>query len=71
HLPFEETQKIPKVASSLEEALMALDGDRQFLKRGNILEDETIDAYIALHQIEVERIRMTPHPLEFEMYYSV
>ncbi|WP_039906863.1 MULTISPECIES: glutamate--ammonia ligase [Candidatus Regiella] len=71
HLPFEETQKIPKVASSLEEALMALDGDRQFLKRGNILDDETIDAYIALHQVEVERIRMTPHPLEFEMYYSV
>lgn len=71
HLSFEEKQKIPKVAASLEEALMALDEDRQFLKYGNILGDETIDAYIALHKREVDCISMTPHPLEFAMYYSV
>ena len=30
-----------------------------------------IDAYIALKREEVERLNMTTHPVEFDMYYSV
>ncbi|HGJ5873522.1 glutamate--ammonia ligase [Arsenophonus apicola] len=70
-LPAEEAQEIPTVASSLEEALQALAVDRQFLKRGEVFTDETIDAYINLLKNDVQRIQMAPHPLEFEMYYSV
>ncbi|WP_334471400.1 glutamate--ammonia ligase [Arsenophonus sp. PmNCSU2021_1] len=70
-LPAEEAQEIPTVASSLEEALQALNADREFLKRGEVFTDETIDAYINLLKGDVQRIRMTPHPLEFEIYYSV
>lgn len=70
-LPAEEAQEIPTVASSLEEALQALDADREFLKRGEVFTDETIDAYINLLKDDVQRIRMAPHPLEFEIYYSV
>ncbi|MFS1537368.1 MAG: glutamate--ammonia ligase [Candidatus Phlomobacter fragariae] len=70
-LPAEEAQEIPTVASSLEEALHALDIDREFLKRGNVFNDKTIDAYINLLKGDVQRIRMAPHPLEFEIYYSV
>ncbi|QLK88136.1 glutamate--ammonia ligase [Arsenophonus endosymbiont of Aphis craccivora] len=70
-LPAEEAQEIPTVASSLEEALQALDADREFLKRGEVFTDETIDAYINLLKGDVQRIRMAPHPLEFEIYYSV
>ncbi|HGJ5868427.1 glutamate--ammonia ligase [Arsenophonus nasoniae] len=70
-LPAEEAQEIPTVASSLEEALHALDIDREFLKRGEVFTDETIDAYINLLKNDVQRIQMAPHPLEFEMYYSV
>lgn len=69
-LPAEEGQEIPTVASSLEEALQALDADREFLKRGEVFTDETIDAYIHLLKDDVQRIRMAPHPLEFEIYYS-
>jgi len=36
-----------------------------------VFTDDTINAYIELKMQEVTRIRMTPHPLEFEMYYSV
>ncbi|WGL98480.1 glutamate--ammonia ligase [Arsenophonus sp. aPb] len=70
-LPAEEAQELPTVASSLEEALHALDIDREFLKRGEVFTDETIDAYINLLKNDVQRIQMAPHPLEFEMYYSV
>ncbi len=69
-LPAEESQEIPEVAFSLEEALNALDADRDFLKAGNVMDDDMIDAYIELKMEEVTRLRMTTHPVEFDMYYS-
>ena len=70
-LPPEEEAKIPKVCHSLEMALEALDKDREFLTRGGVFSDEMIDAYIHLKMEEVTRFRMTTHPVEFEMYYSL
>lgn len=70
-LPPEEAQHIPTVAGSLDEALKALDADREFLTRGGVFTNDTIDAYLGVKQVEVDRIRMTPHPAEFELYYSV
>ena len=70
-LPAEEAAAIPQVASSFEEALAALDADREFLTAGGVFNDDTIDAYIALKSEEVEKLNMTTHPVEFEMYYSV
>ena len=70
-LPPEEAKEIPQVAGSLEEALNELDLDREFLKAGGVFTDEAIDAYIALRREEDDRVRMTPHPVEFELYYSV
>jgi glutamine synthetase len=59
------------VCSSLEEALEALDKDREFLTRGGVFSDAMIDAYIELKMTEVTRFRMTTHPIEFDMYYSL
>ena len=70
-LPAEEAAAIPQVASSFEEALGALSADREFLKAGGVFNDDTIDAYIELKSAEVEKLNMTTHPVEFEMYYSV
>lgn len=70
-LPPEEEAKIPKVCHSLEMALEALDADREFLTRGGVFSNEMIDAYIELKMEEVNRFRMTTHPVEFEMYYSL
>lgn len=70
-LPAEELSEYPTVAASLEEALAALDADREFLTAGGVFSDDTIDAYIALKAEEVETLNMTTHPVEFEMYYSV
>ncbi|MTB65528.1 glutamate--ammonia ligase [Providencia sp. wls1943] len=69
-LPPEEAKEIPTVANSLEEALAELDKNREFLTRGGVFTDDAIDAYIELLRADIQRVRMTPHPLEFEMYYS-
>lgn len=70
-LPAEEALAIPTVASSLEQALAALDEDRSFLTAGGVFTDDMIDGYIELKSEEVEKLNMTTHPVEFEMYYSV
>src|ERR1043166_7514512 len=70
-LPPKELKKIPTVCGSLRQALENLDKDRGFLKNGGVFDDDFIDAYIELKMTEVERFEMTPHPVEFEMYYSL
>ncbi|KAF7600790.1 MAG: type I glutamate--ammonia ligase [Candidatus Dactylopiibacterium carminicum] len=70
-LPPEEDAKIPTVCASLEEALAHLDKDREFLTRGGVFSNDFIDAYIDLKMSEVNRTRMTTHPVEFDMYYSL
>ena len=67
----EEAKHIPEVCYSLEQALEALDKDRGFLKAGGVFTDDVIDAYIGLKMQEVTRVRMTTHPVELELYYSV
>jgi glutamine synthetase len=71
HLPPEEDKKVPRVCHSLDMALEQLDKNREFLTRGGVFSDDLIDAYIALKMEEVTRFRMTTHPIEFEMYYSM
>ncbi len=70
-LPPEEEAKIPTVCASLEQALETLDQDREFLTRGGVFSNDFIDAYIDLKMEEVTRFRMTTHPVEFDMYYSI
>jgi glutamine synthetase len=69
-LPPQEQKNVPEVAGSLGEALAALDADRAFLKKGGVMDDDFIDAYIALKQHEVARLQLHPHPVEFDMYYN-
>jgi len=69
-LPPSQAKKVPNVCSSLDMALEYLDKDRAFLTKGGVFSDDMIDAYIALKMEEVTRLRMTTHPVEFDMYYS-
>jgi glutamine synthetase len=70
-LPPEEAAAYPTVAGSFDEALAALDADREFLTAGGVFTNDMIDAFIELKSEEVTRLAMTPHPVEFDMYYSV
>ncbi len=67
----EEDKKIPRVCHSLDMALEALDKDREFLTRGGVFSNDMIDGYIDLKMQEVTRLRMTTHPVEFDLYYSL
>ncbi len=70
-LPPEEEALIPQVATSFDEALEALDADRAFLTEGGVFDDDMIDGFIELKSEEVQRLRMSTHPCEYDMYYSV
>jgi glutamine synthetase len=69
-LPPEELSDIPTVCGSLREALENLDKDRAFLTQGGVFTDDQIDGYIELKMEEVYAFEHTPHPIEFDMYYS-
>ncbi len=70
-LPPEEAADIPTICSSFEQALDCLNADRDFLTAGGVFTDDMIDGYIDLKMEEVTRLRMTTHPVEFDMYYSL
>ncbi len=69
-LPPEELKDIPTVCASLREALENLDADREFLTQGDVFTNDQIDAYVDLKMEEVINFEHTPHPIEFQMYYS-
>ena len=64
-------KKLPHVAGSLDEALHALDCDREFLKQGGVFNDSLIDAFIKIKTEEINLYRTITHPIEFSMYYSI
>jgi len=66
----DEVKKLPTVCGSLREAMQNLDRDRKFLTQGGVFTDDQIDAYIDLKFQEIYKFEHTPHPIEFEMYYS-
>ena len=70
-LPAEEAASIPTVCHSFDQALESLDADRGYLTAGGVFTDDMINAYIDLKMEEVTRLRMTTHPVEFDMYYSL
>ena len=67
----EEEAEIPTVCASLEEALLSLEADHDYLTAGGVFTKDFIDSYIALKRADIQRVDMTPHPVEFELYYSV
>ena len=69
-LPAEELKDVPTVASSLHEALDALEQDHEFLTAGDVFSKDQISAYLELRREEAKTLDLAPHPLEFEMYYS-
>lgn len=70
-LPPEEEEAIPQVCGSLEEAIKSLQADHDFLLAGDVFSADYIDAFCKLKQKEIDKVRMTPHPAEFELYYSL
>ena len=69
-LPPEELAEIPTVCGSLREALYELEKDHDFLLQGDVFTKDQLEGYMALKWEEVYAYEHTPHPIEFQMYYS-
>jgi len=70
-LPPEELQGVPTVCGSLREALDSLAADMDFLMAGDVFTKDMLEGYMELKWNDVYAFEHTPHPVEFEMYYSV
>ena len=69
-LPPAELKKIPTVCGSLREALGSLEKDNDYLTKGGVFDKDFLESYIDLKFQDVIRFEHTPHPVEYEMYYS-
>ena len=69
-LPPEELEGIPTVCASLREALGELEADMDFLLAGDVFTKDQIEGYMELKWEEIFAFEHTPHPVEFQWYYS-
>ncbi|HTY68251.1 MAG TPA: type I glutamate--ammonia ligase [Alphaproteobacteria bacterium] len=70
-LPPDELKKVPTVCGSLREAITHLENDHEFLMGGDVFGKDFLQSYMDLKWEEVYAFEHTPHPIEFQMYYSV
>ncbi len=71
-LPPDELAKIGQVPSSLDEALIALEDDQEFLHQGGVFTDDLIETWIKFKRLnEIDAVRLRPHPWEFMLYYDI
>ncbi len=71
-LPPEEHAQIPQVPGSLPAVLDALEADHDYLTEGNVFTPDLIETWIDIKRtLEVDPIRLRPHPHEFELYYDI
>jgi glutamine synthetase len=71
-LPPEEAKSIPQVPGSLEEALVALENDHEFLLAGGVFTEDLIETWVSFkRENEILPMAQRPHPFEFELYYGV
>jgi len=68
----EELADIPSVPGSLEDALKALEGDHEFLLKGDVFTEDVVDTWIDYKiENEVNPIKLRPVPYEFMLYFDV
>ena len=67
-----EKAKIKTVPGSLEEALSALERDHDYLLRGDVFTKDVIDVWLAYkREMEIDAVRLRPHPHEFYLYFDI
>ncbi len=68
----EEMKSVPSMPGSLEEALVCLEEDHQFLLKGDVFTEELLETFIEYkRKAEAEAVRLRPHPYEFSLYYDI
>jgi glutamine synthetase len=71
-LPPEEAKALKQVPGSLAEVLACLEKDHDFLLKGDVFTEDVLEAWIGYkREVEVDPVRLRPHPYEFTLYYDV
>jgi glutamine synthetase len=72
HLTAREAVRIKTVPASLEEALDALEKDHDFLLKGDVFTPDVIETWLEYKRsVEVDAVRLRPHPHEFYLYFDI
>ena len=70
-LPPDEAAAIPQVPGSLEAVLANLETDHAYLTEGGVFTDDLIETWLDYKRtVELDQLRLRPHPHEFELYYE-
>ena len=71
-LPPEELAEVESAPGSLDEALAALDEDKEFLLKGDVFTQDAIDMWIEYKtEDEINPVKLRPHPHEFFLYFDI
>ncbi len=71
-LSTEEATKIPTVPGSLEEAIAALEKDKEFLLQDDVFSKDVLDVWIEYKkEKEIDAVRIRPNPYEFYLYFDI
>lgn len=67
----EELAKTEKTPATLEEAVIDLENDHDFLTKDDVFPEDLIEAWIDYKwEFEIGPLRLRPHPYEFFLYYD-
>jgi glutamine synthetase len=68
----EEAAKVKATPGSLDEALVALEADYEYLLVGDVFTKDLIDTWIEYkREREIDPVRLRPHPWEFYLYSDI
>jgi glutamine synthetase len=68
----ENISKVTTTEGSLGAVLDALEADHDFLLEGDVFTPDLLESYISYKRtVEVDGVRLRPHPHEFTLYYGI
>jgi glutamine synthetase len=68
--PASERPPLRTLPLSLDEALLALERDHDFLLEGDVFDAATLATWIDLKRREIDDVAARPHPREIDLYYD-
>ncbi len=66
-----EARRIKTLPKSLDEALVALEKDHDFLLAGGVFTESILEEWIELKRAEIDQVRLRTTPVEYYMYYDL
>jgi glutamine synthetase len=66
-----EAKRVKSVPGSLEEALGALENDHEYLLKGGVFTKDVIETWLEYKRtVDLDQMRLRPHPWEFYLYFD-